>query len=125
MRYLGSKISRAAGRVIENPFVSVTTDVPMKCEYRVAGPAVATGKNGNDKRAGNHSLPRNVSPKRLGMGVPGTTFPSTSFLSIDAVGSKIWAALHGHIDCGTHQRTPMNSSIKLLNVSCFRFRQSV
>ena len=27
--YLGSKINRAAGRVIENPFVSVTVDVLM------------------------------------------------------------------------------------------------
>ena len=49
------------------------------------------------------------------MGVSGPTFPSTPFLSIDAVGSEIWTALHEHINCGTHQRVPNRSSIDLLN----------
>ena len=48
--------------------------------------------------------------------MPGPTFPSTSFLSIDAVGSEIWTALHEYIDCDTHQRAPNKSSIKLLHV---------
>ena len=51
----------------------------------------------------------------------GPTFPSISFLSIDAVGSEILTALHGHIDCGTYQRTSNNSSIKLLNVRVLDF----
>ena len=48
--------------------------------------------------------------------VLGTTFSPTSFLSIDAVGSEIWTALHGYIDCDTHRRAPNNLSIKILNV---------
>jgi hypothetical protein len=43
------------------------------------------------------------------------------FLSIDAVGSKIWTALHEYIDCDTHQRAPNKSSIKLLNVRVLGF----
>ena len=43
-------------------------------------------------------------------------FSSTPFLSIDAVGSELWTALHEYIDCDTHGRAPSNSSIKLLNV---------
>ena len=51
----------------------------------------------------------------------GVAFSSTPFLSIDAVGSEIWAALHEYIDCGTHRRAPNNSSIKLLNVRVLDF----
>ena len=51
----------------------------------------------------------------------GPTFPSTSFLSIDAVGSEIWTALHEYIDCDTHQRTPSNSPFKLLHVRLLGF----
>ena len=46
----------------------------------------------------------------------GAAFSSTPFLSIDAVGSEILTALHEHIDCGTYQRAPNNSSIKPLNI---------
>ena len=56
------------------------------------------------------------------MGVLGTTFPSTPFLSIDAVGSEIWTALHEYINCGTHQRVHNHSSVSLvLNVRLLGF----
>ena len=51
----------------------------------------------------------------------GPAFSSTPFLSIDAVGSEIWTALHEYTDCDTHQRAPNNSSIKLLNVRVLDF----
>ena len=43
-------------------------------------------------------------------------FSIVPFLSIDAVGSGLLARLLEYIDCGTHRRTPRNSSIKLSNV---------
>ena len=43
-------------------------------------------------------------------------FSSTQILSIDAVGSELLTSLHEYIDCGTHQRAPNDSSIKLLHV---------
>ena len=43
------------------------------------------------------------------------TFTSTPFLSIDAVGSEIWIALHVYINDDTHQRVPYHSPIDLLN----------
>ena len=46
----------------------------------------------------------------------GAAFSSTPFLSIDAVGSELWTALHGYIDCCTHQRAPDDSSIELPHV---------
>ena len=46
----------------------------------------------------------------------GAAFSSTPFLSIDAVGSELWTALHEYIDCDTHRRLPNTSSIQLLNV---------
>ena len=46
----------------------------------------------------------------------GAAFSSTPILSIDAVGSELWAALHEHIDCDTHRRATNNSSIKALKV---------
>ena len=51
----------------------------------------------------------------------GPTFSSKSFLSIDAVGSEFLTALHEYIDCGTHQRAPDNSFIKLHNVRVLGF----
>ena len=45
-----------------------------------------TVKNAKGAKVGDHSLSAKVSPKRLGMGVLGANFKSTSFLSIDAVG---------------------------------------
>ena len=57
----------------------------------------------------------------LGMNLLGPTFSSISFLSIDAVGSKILTALHEYVDCETHQRAPNKSSIKLLNVRVLGF----
>ena len=61
----------------------------------------------------------------LGVGVLGQTFSSTSFLSIDAVGSEILTALHEYIDCGTHQRAPNDSFIKLLSVRVLGFSGSL
>ena len=58
----------------------------------------------------------------LGFGALGPTFSSTSFPSIDAVGSKILTALHEYVDCDTHQRAPNKSSIKLLNVRVLDLR---
>ena len=55
-------------------------------------------------------------PPKVRDDVLGSIFTSTSFLSIDAVGSEIWIALHEYTDCDTHQRTPNNSPIKLLNL---------
>ena len=43
-------------------------------------------KNANDAKAGDHPFTAKVFPQRLGMGVLGANFKSTSFLSIDAVG---------------------------------------
>jgi len=57
----------------------------------------------------------------LGFGALGPTFSSTSFPSIDAVGSKILTRLHEYIDCDTHRRAPNNSSIELLNVRVLDF----
>ena len=54
-------------------------------------------------------------------GVLGPSFASLPFFSIDAVGSEKWTALHEYIDCGTHQRAPSNSSIKLLSVRVLDF----
>ena len=63
--YLGSKISRVAGRVIENPFVSVTIDVLMM-RIIVEGPAVATEKNSSDGEVGNNSLLPNLNVSPIG-----------------------------------------------------------
>ena len=73
-------------------------------------------KNASDAKAGDHPFPANVAPQWFGMGVLGANFPLTSFPSIDAAGSEIWARLHECIDCGTHKRTPSYSSIKLIRV---------
>ena len=43
------------------------------------------------------------------------------FRSIDAVGSELLTRPLEHIDCDTHQRTPKNSSIKLLYVLVLGF----
>ena len=42
--------------------------------------------------------------------------PKTSLASIDAVASEILTRPLEHIDCDTHQRTPRNTTIKLLDV---------
>ena len=51
----------------------------------------------------------------LGVGMLEAAFSSTQFLSIGTVGSELWTSLHEYIDCGTHRRTPNNSSAKLHN----------
>ena len=45
-----------------------------------------TVKNAKDAKVGDHPFSAKVPPQRLGMGVLGANFKSTSFLSIDAVG---------------------------------------
>ena len=55
------------------------------------------------------------------MGVLGSTFPLSSFLSIDAVGSEVWTALHEYINGDTHQRVPSHSPIYLLSVRLIDF----
>ena len=59
---VGSNISRANGRVIGDPLVSVTIDLLMKCSpsFRASG---SDGENGVDEKAGAHSLSANVSLK--------------------------------------------------------------
>ena len=75
---VGLSLNRAAGRVIENPLVSVTTD-PLMQTHQVSGPAVATGKNGVDEKTGDHSLSANVSPQRIRVRARAPTFFSTPF----------------------------------------------
>ena len=60
-------------------------------------------------------------PPKVRNDVLGPSFTSTPFLSIDAVGSEIWTALHGYTKCDTHLRIPNQSSIKLLNVLVLGF----
>ena len=75
-------------------------------------------------------LPSFFCDAALGIRVPGLAFSSIqflsidavgSFLSIDAVGSEILTALHEYIDCGTHQRAPSDSFIKLVSVRVLGF----
>ena len=66
-------------------------------------------------------------PSRLFWAAPfraGTLGPASQiapFRSIDAVGSELLTRPLEHIDCDTHQRTPKNSSIKLLYVLVLGF----
>ena len=60
--YLGTKLNRVAGRVIENPLVSVTTDALMMQmpSCRASG---SNRENGVDGEVGDHSLSAKISPK--------------------------------------------------------------
>ena len=55
-------------------------------------------------------------PPKVRDGVLGPSFTSTPLLSIDAVGSGIWKALHEYINGDTHQRVANHSPIDLINV---------
>ena len=71
-------LSRAAGRVIENPLVSVTIDVLMMRipSCRANGSDRGNGVGG---KVGDYSLSANVFPQRLGARVWAPTFFSTPF----------------------------------------------